>query len=406
MTDTVYKGIRGVLLKASLLFSSVDGMVASALMIPLLGSIMQEFPDASPVLLNQTISLPSLLMIPAILITGYLSRFISKKYMLMFGSFIFVASGFGSMYSPNLEALVIFRAFEGIGMGIVYPLAPSIIAHLFNGKERAQMIGWSNAVGGIFSFFLSIAAGYVALTNWRHAFYFYLIFVVVIVMQAILLPAFPPEKKDRSITQAAGFTVQKTRLGLPVYLTAGAMLIFMTVAMVNLYYVSIFVATEKMGNTAQVGLATSLITVASITMSFAFGYLFKHLKRYLALLGLVMFAFAYFVYSTAHSMPLIYIGSIFTGVGLGCMFPYMMTRVAQVASKPAKTMAVTLLSLSIYAGQFLSGYFTPWLGSLAESTRDVFTLAGKIFAAFAVFALIYIFVTQKYESKIIIGDNG
>lgn len=405
MTDTLHKGIRGVLLKASLLFSSVDGMVASALMIPLLGSIMQEFPDASPVLLNQTISLPSLLMIPAILISGYLSRFISKKYMLMFGSFIFVASGFGSMYSPSLESLVVFRAFEGIGMGIVYPLAPSIIAHLFYGKERAQMIGWSNAVGGIFSFFLNIAAGYVALTNWRHAFYFYLIFIVVIIMQAILLPAFPPEKRDRSITQSAEFAAQKARLGLPVYLTAAAMLIFMTVAMVNLYYVSIFVATEKMGNTAQVGLATSLITVASITMSFAFGYLFKNLRRYLSLLGLAMFAVAYFVYSTAHSMPLIYIGSIFTGVGLGCMFPYMMTRVAQVASKPTKTMAVTLLSLSIYAGQFLAGYFTPWLGSLAESTRDVFSLAGKIFVGFAVFAFIYIFVTQKYERKIIIGDN-
>jgi hypothetical protein len=44
----------------------VDGMVASALMVPLLGSIAAEFPDASPELLNQTLSLPALLMIPSI----------------------------------------------------------------------------------------------------------------------------------------------------------------------------------------------------------------------------------------------------------------------------------------------------------------------------------------------------
>lgn len=402
MNEPVQSANKRILLKASLLFSSVDGMVASALMVPLLGSIMAEYPNASPELLNQTISLPSLLMIPAILITGYLSKFISKKYLLMFGSMIFVVSGFGSMFAPSLEALVAFRACEGIGMGIVYPLAPAVIAHLFYGEERAKLIGWANATGGVFSFFLGIGAGYVALVNWRHAFYFYLIFVIVIIMQGILLPAFPPEKKDKDIASGSVLSSEKTRMGLPVYLTAGAMLIYCTVAMVILYNLAIFVTKEGLGNSAEIGLATSFNTIASIAMSFAFGYIFRFFKRYLSVLGLILFACSYFTYSIAYSMTLVYIGMLLTGASLGCIFPYLMTRVSQVAPKAAKTMAVTLLSLAIYLGQFLSGYFAAWIGAQAGSIRQLFVIVGMIFLVFGAFAAVYIRLTQKYESKIML----
>lgn len=405
MSKPVRTGSGLALLKFSLLFSSVDGMVASALMVPLLGAIMKEFPNASPELLNQTISLPSLLMIPTILITGYLSKLISKKYLLISGSIIFVLSGFGSMNSPNLEALVAFRAFEGIGMGVVFPLAPAMIAHLFQGEERAKMMGWANATGGIFSFFLGIGAGYVALFNWRYAFYFYLIFVIVVIMQGIFLPAFPPEKKDQSIVQATSASTDKIRMGLPVYLTAGAMLILMTVAMVILYNLAIFVTKEGIGNSAEIGLATSFNTVASIAMCFAFGYTIRIFKRYLSVVGLVLFACSYFTFSLAHNMIMVYVGMSLIGASLGCLFPYLMTRVAQVAPKAVKTMAVTVLSLAIYLGQFFSGYFTPWLGALSGSMRQLFTNVGIIFVIFAMFAIVYIILTQKNEIKILIGDE-
>ncbi|UWG98270.1 MFS transporter [Dehalobacter sp. DCM] len=405
MSEAVHKGAKGALLKAALLFSSVDGMVASALMVPLLGSIAAEYPDAAPGLLNQTLSLPSLLMIPAIIITGYLSKYISKKYLLMLGSIIFVVSGFGSMYSPSLEALVAFRACEGIGMGIVYPLAPAIIAHLFYGEERAKLIGWTNACGGIFSFVLGIGAGYAALTDWRHAFYYYLIFIIVVVMQGILLPAFPPEKKDETIIQAAT-SGEKPKLGYAVYLTIGAMLIFMSVAMVIIYNLAIFIMSEGIGTSADAGMASSINTVASFFISLGFGYIFRFLKRYISVLGLFFMACSYFILSSAHTMSLVYAGTICLGASMGCIFPYLMTRVAQVAPKAVKTMAVTWLSMSIYLGQWLSGYFAVWMANMVGgTTRQLFSAVGMIFLVFAVLAAVFIAVTQKYESKVVVIEQ-
>lgn len=381
-------------------------MVASALMVPLLGSIALSYPNASPGLLNQTISLPSLLMIPAIILTGYLTRYFSKKYLLMIGSIIFVVSGFGSMFSPSLEALVAFRACEGIGMGIVYPLAPAIIAHMFNNTDRAKMIGWSNATGGVFSFVLSIGAGYAALTNWRNAFYFYLIFVLVVVMQALLLPAFPPEKKDKEIAASVKAAGGKQKLGYPVYLTVGAMFVFMSIAMVILYNLAIFIMNEKLGTSAEAGFSSSLNTVASFIFCVSFGYIFKFFKRYVSLFGLIFMACAYLSMSIAQSIVMVYVGSLFLGASMGCIFPYLMTRVSLVAPKATKTMAVTLLSMAIYVGQWFSGYVAVWLEKLVGgTTRQLFTAVGVIFVMFAVIVAVFIASTQKNESKIIIKDE-
>lgn len=405
MSEDVPKGVRGVLLKYTLLFSSVDGMVASALMVPLLGSIAAEYPDAAPGLLNQTISLPSLLMIPAILIAGHLSKYISKKYLLMLGSIIFVLSGFCSMYSPTLKMLVAFRACEGIGIGIVYPLAPAIIAHLFYGEERAKLMGWTNACGGIFSFFLSIGAGYAALVDWRNAFYYYLIFIVVVGMQGLLLPAFPPERKDQEIVQASVKSKEKPKFGYAVYLTIGAMLVFMSTAMVIIYNLAIFIMNEGIGTSADAGIASSINTVASFFFSLSFGYLFRFLKRYVSLLGLVLMACSYLALSVAHSMAVVYVGAIFLGASMGCVFPYLMTRIAQVSPKAIKTMAVSWLSMSIYLGQWISGYSALWIANaVGGTTRRLFTAVGGIFAVFAIFAATFIAITQKNESKVVVAD--
>lgn len=402
MSEPVAKGAKGTLLKVALLFSSVDGMVASALMVPLLGNIAMEFSNASPGMINQLLSLPSLLMIPAIIITGKAAQYVSKKYLLMLGSAIFIIAGFGSMYSPNIETLIFFRSIEGVGMGIVYPLAPAIIAHLFYGHERAQLMGWTNSCGSIFSFVLGIGAGYAALYNWRYAFYFYLIFVVVVIMQAFLLPAFPPEKKDKSMIQSVESSSKKPKMGLHVYLAAFAMLIFMTIGMTLIYNIAIFIMTEKIGNAANAGVASSIITVSSLVISIFFANIFKGLKRYTSVLGLVFMALAYYLLSISHDFSMVIAGTICFGLSMGIMFPYLMTRVSLVASKAVKTMAVSLLSMAIYLGQFFSGSFSLYVSNFAKgSTRGVFSIVTICFLVCAIFAFVFITATQKNESKAI-----
>ncbi|UWG98914.1 MFS transporter [Dehalobacter sp. DCM] len=393
-------------LKSSLLVSATFGMAASALMIPLLGNVAAAFPNDNPTLLNQTIALPSLLYIPAILLSGYLAKFISKKYLLIIGSIIFAAAGFAGGFASSLMMLVVCRAIQGIGIGLAYPLAPAIISHIFSGEYRAKMLGWTQTVGCVVSVVLGLVCGYAAVASWRYAMYFYAVFAILVIMQFIFLPVFPPENKDESIAKVNKADGEKPKFGYPVYLAALAMMVFMSVAMIVLYNLAIFIMNEGLGTAAEAGMASSINTLAGFLVSLVFGYNFKFLKRYVSVLGLILMALCYLILSGAHSIAVVYVGMICLGASMNCIFPYLFTRVAQVSAKPLKTMSVSFLSMAIYLGQWISGYTSVWIAqAVGGTTRQLFSTTGFIFIGMAVIAAIFIAMTQKNESKIVVLDT-
>ena len=389
-----------ILLKGALLFSSVDGIVASVLLVPILANISNAFPDAGP-WLNQLLSLPSLLMIPAIIITGKLADYVSKKTLLMLGTILFTAGGFGGIFANNIMDLVWTRALLGIGAGIVYPMAPAMIVHLYQDQERAQMLGWSNACGSVFSFTLGIGAGYAALFHWKYAFYFYLIFVLVLIMQWSALPDFPPEKKDDQIAQAKLPGHAHEKLGYRVWLTSFDMIVYMTLSMVLLYKLSLFIDNEHIGTSADAGLATSIQTLASFLISLGFFQVLQRLKRFTVVLGLVCMALGYFFFSIAHHFSLVVVAAICLGLSLGIVFPYLMNRVSTAAPHSKKTWAISLLSMSIYLGQYLSAFFTQFADWVSHgSIRGTFSFAASLLAVWAIIVIVHILATQRQDCNV------
>lgn len=78
-----------------------------------------------------------------------------------------------------------------------------------------------------------------------------------------------------------------------------------------------------------------------------------------------------------------------------------------VAPKASKTMAVTLLSMAIYIGQWFSGYIAVWITKLVGgTTRQLFSAVGVIFVVFAIFVAVFIYLTRENESRIIIEDEA
>lgn len=166
------------------------------------------------------------------------------------------------MFAPNHGCLGANRAILGIGAGIAFPLVPSSIAYLFSEHEKNQMLGWMNACGSLLSFTLSMAAGWVALVNWKLAFLFYLIFVPILVLQAIYLPNFKPEKKE-----AADKGLSKEPLNWKMWFVGISMLLFMVLAMVATFKLSLFVELNGLGTSADSGTGVSCMTCASFLIS-------------------------------------------------------------------------------------------------------------------------------------------
>jgi hypothetical protein len=115
-----------------------------------------------------------------------------------------------------------------------------------------------------------------------------------------------------------------------------------------------------------------------------------------------LYACSYFVLSAAQPIPW-FISAQSSRRIHGLYFPLFNDQGFTGFAQAVKTMAVSFLSMSIYLGQWISGYTSVWIANAVGGTvRQLFSAVGIIFVAFAVIAAVYITLTQKNERKIII----
>jgi EmrB/QacA subfamily drug resistance transporter len=121
-------------------------------------------------LLASTVSVP---------IAGKLSDIYGRRKLLMSGITIFVIGSMLSGVSQDIDQLIAFRAIQGIGGGILFANAFSIIGDLFVPAERGKWMGVFGAVFGLSSVVGPLLGGWLtdghsllgATTDWRWTFY-------------------------------------------------------------------------------------------------------------------------------------------------------------------------------------------------------------------------------------------
>lgn len=112
-------------------------------------------------------------------ISGKLSDIYGRRKLLLSGITIFVLGSMLSGVSQNIDQLIAFRAIQGIGGGILFANAFSIIGDLFVPAERGKWMGVFGAVFGLSSVIGPLLGGWLtdghsvfgAMTDWRWTFY-------------------------------------------------------------------------------------------------------------------------------------------------------------------------------------------------------------------------------------------
>ena len=108
-------------------------------------------------------------MIP---ISGKLSDLYGRKPLFLIGLSIFVGGSFVAGLSTNMEMLVGCRAVQGIGGGILIPVATAAVADLYSPLDRARMQGALGAVFGIGSGLGPLLGGFITDNiSWHWVFY-------------------------------------------------------------------------------------------------------------------------------------------------------------------------------------------------------------------------------------------
>lgn len=185
---------------ASLFLVALDQTIISTA----LGRIVEDFDAFSSLswvvtayLITTTITTP---------IAGKLSDMFGRRLLLLIGVTIFgVASLFSGM-SGDINQLIIWRAVQGIGGGIITANAFTIIGDLFAARERGKWQGMIGAVFGVSSVVGPLLGGFLTeshnifglVTDWRWTFYINVpIAIAAFTVIAIYCPSLKHEKKPR-----------------------------------------------------------------------------------------------------------------------------------------------------------------------------------------------------------------
>ncbi|CRK80813.1 MDR family MFS transporter [Neobacillus massiliamazoniensis] len=150
----------------AMFFSALDGTIVGTAMPKIVGDLgglsMMTWLTTAYLLTSTTV-------VP---IAGKLADLLGRKTVYVAGLIIFMAASALCGMANNMTELIIYRGIQGIGGGIMMPMAMIVIGDLFTGKERAKFQGVFGAIYGLASVIGPQIGGWIVDSlNWKWVFY-------------------------------------------------------------------------------------------------------------------------------------------------------------------------------------------------------------------------------------------
>lgn len=376
---------------------------------PILGDLQTFFKGASQLKIQMLESLPSLVIIPFILISGRLSVHFDKHILLMSGLGIFFSSSILYMVTENLDFMLVNSVLLGVGAGVVIPLSTGLIADYFSGRERTKQLGVVSAISNISLVSATMIAGFLADISWRYAFLVYTLSLISIIFARNLRPknisqSIASEKVANTTTSsnyAAATIAEPTyykpllKLHIRTAMPVGIMLFYFfitTIVLVVPFNLAIYTQHFHSAGVEMGGIMISVFFM-SITLP---GLLINRIEEYLGkrtfFYGVCMMAFGLLWLLLPTHQWAIWIAIVLIGVSYGTLQPLIYDRTATFVPAKEVTFALSL----VMSMNYIAIIFYPFFQKLQSTV--FFTESQYLpFIVSAAMALIYVGV--KFKNK-------
>lgn len=339
--------------------TSLPGLAVS----PIWGELSTIFPHATELDIQMLTSLPSLLIIPFVLLAGKLAEKRDFIRLLRVGLWLFAASGVLYLFSSRMWQLMAVSALLGIGAGLIIPLSTGLISRYFTGEYRVRQFGHSSAITNMTLVVATAVTGYLAEVHWRLPFAVYLLPLISLVLSAYL-------KKDAAsvtIKQAAAIIppIQSTpvisgKYGIHIRHLVQLMLFYGLVTYVVLVvtFNLPFLMEAHHFSSGNSGLMISLFFLAIMAPGFMLDSLVKLLGNKTKLYSLLAIAIGLLLIWISPTEWLIVPGCILVGLGYGIIQPLIYDKTVDTAIPQKTTLALAFVMVMNYLAILLSPFIT------------------------------------------------
>lgn len=339
--------------------TSLPGLAVS----PILGELSTIFPHATELDIQMLTSLPSLLIIPFVLLAGKLAEKRDFIRLLRVGLWLFAASGVLYLFSSRMWQLMAVSALLGIGAGLIIPLSTGLISRYFTGEYRVRQFDYSSAITNMTLVVATAVTGYLAEVHWRLPFAVYLLPLISLVLSAYL-------KKDAAsvtIKQAAAIIppIQSTpvisgKYGIHIRHLVQLMLFYglVTYVVLAVTFNLPFLMEAHHFSSGNSGLMISLFFLAIMAPGFMLDSLVKLLGNKTKLYSLLAIAIGLLLIWISPTEWLIVPGCILVGLGYGIIQPLIYDKTVDTAIPQKTTLALAFVMVMNYLAILLSPFIT------------------------------------------------
>ena len=344
---------------------SLPGLAIS----PILGDLTKIFPKASELEIQMLTSLPSLLIIPFVLIAGHLSVGKDKLKILAAGLAIFFLSGVACLFANSITWLIVISCILGIGAGMIVPLSTGLVVDYFTGDYRVRQLGISSAINNLTLVIATIVTGYLATKHWHLPFLVYLLPGVTL----MLIPFLHRQKSAPEPKESDQLKNTKINLGRLLGLMTLYFLITFAVLVVS-YYSAFLVEGYKMKDSFS-GILISLFFLAIMLPGFFINHVIGWFKGWSNVISLAIMAIGLLLFGIGKDPAVMVIGAVLSGLGYGIMQPIIYDKAAIIAPPHLATLALSY----VMAVNYLAIVVCPFI---VDGFRDIFHTKSELFPFF------------------------
>lgn len=361
-------------------------IMAGAAVSPALADIQAHLEGARPTLTKMILTIPALFIIPTSYSVGRWSGGISKKKLALAGVALYTISGCSAVFAPDIYALLVSRAFLGISVGIIMPVAASLIADFFSGEDRLRMLGYNSACANMGGIIATFSSGLLAAIDWRYSFMVYAAGIPIFIIGLFFI-------KEPPSTAAHDKKAPRKKLPLETYfIAAPAFFVFLGFYSIPTN-IAVYLVSHGLGGPEHAGYALALATGTAMLMGLQAVRVRRFMGRFFVPSIIFSMLVTHILLGFTFSATAVNIAMIANGYTLSMSIPYIIMKATE-SSNGHNVGATSLITSLVFMGQFFSPIVLDGLANLTGKHYPAFNYqvvaAGTaVVFAYSVFRLIF-----------------
>lgn len=385
--------------------TSLPGLAIS----PILGELSLIFPKSTELEVQMLSSMPSLLIIPFVLLSGKLAENQDRNKILIIGLGIFILSGILYLFAKSMMQLILTSCFLGVGAGMVIPLSTGFISDFFVGNYKTKQLGISSAITNLSLVFATILTGKLTLINWHYPFIVYLFPIVTVALSYFLSDKQLNRmnvsyiKNDQEKPKGASWLLKPgMKINIPILSQLMIVYFIVTYLVLVITFNLPFLIQKHQLSSNESGYMISLFFLAVMAPGFLINQIIARLKDFTITAAFVFIATGLILTIVSHISWIMGVGVILTGLGYGVIQPMVYDKTTLTSIHPKNVLVLGFVMSMNYLAILLSPFITDFSG-------NIFHLKGETYPFYINLGLtliIAVIAFIRHQSFVFSGKTG